>query len=327
MTMDDCFYVMLGLRPENRERLRAAAGTLPVIFEDECSAQEAARAFAAAAAILGEPKADALRAAERLRWIQMSWAGADVYTKAAWLPEKVAVTTATGCYGGTIAEYLVGAVIAMYRHFPRYARQQAKGVWRPQFPGRGIEGKTVLIVGAGDIGTEFARRLRPFGVRLIGVRRTRRPTPPEYDEMRMMEELPSLWGRADIVSCSLPNTSETAGLLDEAALRAMKPDALLLNVGRGTLVDPDVLADVLASGHLYGAVLDVCRPEPLPPEHPLWRMENVLITPHIAGVGLGNVPETEDKIVSLCCENLERFLAGQPLKSRLDFGAGYCRSK
>jgi len=322
--MDECLYVMLDLRPENRERLRAAAGTLPVIFADECSAQEAARAFASAAAIFGEPKADTLDGAEKLRWIQMSWAGADIYTKADRFPENVAVTTATGCYGGTIAEYLVGAVISMYRHFPRYARQQARGVWRPQFPGKGVEGKTVLIVGAGDIGTEFARRLRPFGVRLIGVRRTPRPAPPEYDEMRTMEELPALWGEADIVSCSLPNTKETEGLLDEAALRAMKPDALLLNVGRGTLVDPDVLAGVLASGHLYGAVLDVCQPEPLPPEHPLWRMENVMITPHIAGIGLGNVPETEDKIVSLCCGNLRRFLSGEPLQSRLDFGAGYC---
>ena len=103
----------------------------------------------------------------------------------------------------------------------------------------------------------------------------------------------------------------------------MKGDALLVNVGRGTLVSADVLAEVLSSGHLYGAVLDVCDPEPLPPEHPLWRMENVMLTPHIAGVGFGNVPETTERIVDLCCENLRRFLAGEKPRNLVDLSAGY----
>jgi len=323
--MKPCIYVTLPCREENRRKLREASGNFPVLFADTFETDgERAEAFAAAAAVFGEPRPETLKDAPNLLWIQMSWAGTDLYTKADHFPPNIAVTCATGAYGGTIAEYEIGAILALYRHFPQYARAQTQGAWKPVFPGRGLEGKTVLIVGAGDIGTEFARRLRPFGVReILGVRRTRRETPPEFDATFTMEELPGLWGRADIVSCSLPNTPETVGLLDEKALRAMKGDALLLNVGRGTLVDPDVLARVLASGQLFGAALDVTQPEPLPPEHPLWRMENVMITPHIAGIGFGNVPETEDKIVELCCENLRRFMTGRPLRNLVDFKTGY----
>lgn len=298
--------------------LREAAGNrCRLLFPDQPGALEEA------ACVFGEPTLEEISRMSRLRWIQMSWAGADRYTTAPDFPQDVQVCCATGAYGGAIAEYLFGAILALYRNIPAYVRQMRNGTWQPRFPGRGIEGKTVLILGAGDIGTEFARRLRPFGAKVLGVRRTPRPCPPEYDEMHTLDELPALLPRADIITCSLPGTAETRGLLDEAALRSMKPDALLLNVGRGTLLDPDVLARVLASGHLMGAALDVCEPEPLPQCHPLWGMDNVLLTPHIAGIGFGNIPETTDKIVRLCCRNLRRFLDGEPLESRVDFVTGY----
>lgn len=280
-------------------------------------------AFARATCVFGEPTPQELARMPRVRWVQMSWAGADRYTAAPGFPRNVRVCCATGAYGGVIAEYLFGAILALYRRFPAYVRQMDEGRWEPRFPGRGIEGRTVLILGAGNIGTEFAKRLRPFGAAILGVRRTARERPPEFDEMHTLDELPALLPRADIVSCSLPSTAQTRGLLDEAALRAMKKDALLLNVGRGTLLDPDVLAKVLASGHLLGAALDVCEPEPLPADHPLWTMENVLITPHIAGIGFGNVPETSDKIVRLCCRNLGAFLDGGRMESVVDFATGY----
>ena len=322
--MTPCIYVMAPFDGAQKRRLQAAAGAMPMVFSDQCGAAGRQEAFAAAVAVIGEPQPGDLTDAPGLRWIQMTWAGADLYTRAQRLPDGLQISCATGVYGGTIAEYLFGAVLSMYCHLPRYVRQQAAEVWRPCFPGRGIEGSTVLLVGAGDIGTEFARRLRPFlPRRILGVRRTARETPPEFDEMYTMEDLPQLWGQADLVVCSLPHTRETAGLLDENALRAMKRDALLVNVGRGTLVSADVLAGVLSSGHLYGAVLDVCDPEPLPPEHPLWRMENVMLTPHIAGVGFGNVPETTERIVDLCCENLRRFLDGEKPRNLVDLSAGY----
>ena len=322
--MKPCLYVSEPYRAHHKQWVREAAGALPVVFEEECTEAQRAQAFACAEIVFGEPEPETLRAAKALRWIQISWAGADIYTTAAWFPQDVQLTCATGTYGGTIAEYLFGVILGMYRHLPQYTRQQADGIWKPQFPGMGLEGRTVLIVGAGDIGTEFAKRLRPFEpARILGVRRTRRETPPEFDEMYTMQDLPGLWGQADVVVCSLPNTPKTRGMLDERTLRAMKPDALLVNVGRGTLLDPDVLAEVLRSGHLLGAVLDVVPEEPFPAGHPLWRMDNVILTPHIAGIGFGNVPETEDKIVRLSCENLRRYLHGEPLINRVYFETGY----
>lgn len=316
--MKEAMLIQLPCTETHLTWLKEAAGNeCRLLFPDAPGVLEEATC------VFGEPTLEEISQMPRLRWIQMSWAGADRYTAAPDFPGNVQVCCATGAYGGVIAEYLFGAVIALYRHIPAYVRQMKDGNWRPHFPGRGIEGKTVLILGAGNIGTEFAKRLRPFGVQILGVRRTPRPCPPEYDEMHTLDALPGLLPRADITVCSLPDTLETHGLLDETALRSMKPDALLLNVGRGALLNPDVLAKVLASGHLYGAALDVCEPEPLPADHPLWQMENVLLTPHIAGIGFGNVPETSDKIVRLCCRNLQRFLNGERLESRVDFVSGY----
>ena len=129
--------------------------------------------------------------------------------------------------------------------------------------------------------------------------------------------------RADVVVCALPNTAETRGLLSREVLRSMKGTALLVNVGRGTLLDPDVLNEVLESGHLAGAVLDVTNPEPLPPDHPLWRRKDVLITPHAAGASFGDVPETTEKIVEIACRNLKKFLNGERPDNVVDFATGY----
>ena len=322
--MRNCIYVTYPCTDSQKQRLREAAGEMPILFRTECSEAEQREAFAAAEVILGEPKPETLAAAPRLRWIQMSWAGADLYTRAKYLPEGLRISCATGVYGGTIAEYIIGTVLALYRNLPLYLRQQREGLWKPCFPSRGIEGSTVLIVGAGDIGTELAKRLRPFLPKeILGVRRTARQKPAEFDEMYIMEDLPQLWGRADLVVCSLPNTPLTRGLLDEKALLAMKKDAVLVNVGRGTLVNPDTLCQVMQSGHLSGAILDVTAPEPLPPEHPLWKLDNVILTPHVAGIGFGNMPETAEKIIDLSCENLRRYLRGEPPRNLVDFATGY----
>ena len=322
--MTPCIYVMPPCSPAQKQRLLAAADGREVVFARECTPEQREEAFRRAEFIFGQPKPEDLHRAEKLRMIQMSWAGADLYTKAPAMPEGVQVACASGAYGGVIAEYIIGGILAMYRHLPQYVRQQDRLDWKPVVPSRGIAGKTVLILGAGDIGTALARRLRPFGpAQIVGVRRTRRETPPEFDRMETLEALPELLPQADIVSCSLPDTPQTRNLLDEKALRAMKPDALLINVGRGSLLRTDVLARVLASGHLLGAVLDVCDQEPLPPEHPLWKLDNVLLTPHIAGVGFKDVPETADLLVDLCCGNLRRYLAGEPVQNLVDFQTGY----
>lgn len=320
-------YVTLPVFPEHKAWLREAAGdACEVIFRDECNAEQAAFARANATAVFGEPKLSALAEMPNLRWIQMSWAGTERYTAAPEFPQNIQLTCASGCYGETIAEYLFAVILALYRMIPGYVRNMQSGSWKPDVS-EGIEGKTVLILGAGNIGTEFAKRLRPFGAHIIGVRRTAREMPAEFDEMYTMEALPALWARADIVASALPNTVQTRNLLDEQTLLKLKPDALLVNVGRGTLLDVDILARVMQTGHLRGAALDVCEPEPLPETHPLWQMENVIITPHVAGLGFGGTPETTNKIVRLCCRNLKRYLRGDELESRVNFETGYAHSK
>lgn len=322
--MSESVYVMFRCDEGQKRRLREAAGETPIRFRTDCTEAEQRAAFAEATVILGEPKPERLAEALNLRWIQMTWAGADRYTKAAQLPDGLVISCATGAYGGVIAEYIIGTVLSLYRQLPRYILQQQERLWKPCMPCRSIEGSTVLIVGAGDIGTELAKRLRPFRpAAVLGVRRTQRPRPEEFDEMYTMEDLPRLWGRADLVVCSLPDTPLTRGMVDETALRAMKDDAVLVNVGRGSLLSTDTLARVMQSGHLAGAVLDVTEPEPLPPEHPLWKLDNVILTPHVAGVGFGDVPQTAEKVMDLCCDNLRRYLRGETPRNLVDFSTGY----
>lgn len=321
--MNPCFYSPLPCTEAQRARLRAAAAPLPAVFADECTGAQREEALRNAVFIFGEPDPARLPALPELRVLQLSWAGADRYTNAPAFPQGLTLACATGAYGGLISEYVIGVILAMFRQLPRYVRQQAEALWQPHGAARRLCGATVLILGAGDIGMAVAHRLRPFGARCLGVRRTARETPPDFESVHTQADLPDLLPRADVVVGCLPDTPETRGLLDETALRAMKPGALLVNVGRGTLIDLDALARVLAEGRLLGAALDVTSPEPLPPAHPLWAMDNVLLTPHVAGVGFGSDLDTQDRIVDLCCENLRRFHAGQPLRSVVDLETGY----
>lgn len=159
---------------------------------------------------------------------------------------------------------------------------------------------------------------------VVGVCRERRPLPPDFDEVRTLAEAESVLPLADVVVCCLPDTAATRGYFDRARLLRMKSDAILVNVGRGSLVVSDDLAAVLAEGHLYGAVLDVTDPEPLPKNHPLRRMRNVVLTPHVAGLGF-NTEETERKITAICCDNLRRYQNGWSLRNQVDFRTGYRR--
>ena len=320
-------YVLPDLNDGQRRRIAAAAGDLPVRYRSDLDEAGRREAFAGAEVIVGEPAPERLFGAPRLRWLQLTTAGTDRYTGKA-LPPAMTLTCATGVYGFVIAEYLIGAALAVYRHIPAYARQQEKGLWQPCQPSRCLFGASALVLGTGDLGATFARRLRAFGPReILGVRRTSAAPLPDFDEVHTAEDLPQLWGRADLVVGCLPATAATRHLVGEEALRAMRPDALLLNVGRGSLVDTDALVRVLAERPGMGAVLDVTDPEPLPPEHPLWKLDNVLITPHVAGIGFGAVPETTERIVDLVCANLRRYRSGEPLQSVVDTAAGYRRSQ
>lgn len=274
--------------------------------------------------IIGEPdEADIIKATQ-LKWLQLTWAGADKYTRMKHLPEPLTITNASGAFGTIISEYVIGAIIALYRSFPDYYRNQQQHLWMESDSSDTIYGKTVLILGTGDIGMRLAHRLKAFGTHIIGLRRNPKASAiPDFDEIHGLSQLDDMLKKADIVVGCLPNTSETSGLLDEQRLRLMKKDALLINVGRGSLIKNDALVQVLKASHLKGVALDVSEIEPLPEDSPLWDMPNVFITPHIAGPSFGGNSDVENTIWNICMQNLERFLNGETLEHVVDLKQGY----
>lgn len=276
--------------------------------------------------IIGEPTVEEIKEAPNLKWIQMTWAGTEFYTKDENFPKDVVLTNMSGAFGETISEYVIGVILSLYRNFPAYYRNQSEKIWRDVGSEKTLFGKKVLILGAGDIGTCIARRLRPFGCRNIGVRRTVREYESCFDEMYTLSEAEECLKEADIVVGCLPDTKETTGFLNRERLLKMKQDALLVNVGRGSLIVTKDLVEVLEMGHLYGVALDVVKPEPLPKKSKLWDMENVIITPHISGIGFGHDVRTEDKIYDIISENIRRYIGGDELLNVVDFAHGYRKS-
>lgn len=274
--------------------------------------------------IFGEPTLSEILQCKRLRWIQSSFAGADRYTMAEDFPkERVVLTNARGCFGTVIAEYIVAVILSLCRNLKMYAYQQQERIWKPLGQEMLLYGKEILILGAGDVGTGAAKRLKAFGTTITGMRRTDRNYPDCFDAMITEKELEETLPKADIVVGCLPGTKETKGLLNRQRLYQMKKGALFVNVGRGSLVDLETLTELLREGWIRGAALDVTDPEPLPADHPLWKMEQVILTPHIAGVSFGYSKDTEHRILHICCQNLERYLARKELLNQVNFTTGY----
>lgn len=289
-----------------------------------CNKEKLKDNIADANIIIGQPMVDEIKSAPNLEWLQLGIAGADRYVNNPEFPKNILLTNVTGAFGLSISEYLLTMVLSLYKKMPAYQEQQKEGIWKDKGKEKTLFGKTVLIVGTGDIGNSFAKLLSIFGTKTIGVRRTEREILPYYDEIYTIKDLDKLLPEADVVALCLPSTKETKGLFNKERLLRMKKDAVLLNVGRGDTVVLSDLTEVLAEGHLYGAGLDVFEIEPLPSEYPLWNMENVIITPHISGGSFNHLDETYDKIVEICIDNLKRYEAGKPLKNKIDFATGYC---
>lgn len=275
--------------------------------------------------IIGNVSTAMLKEAECLQWIQLNSAGADNYCRPGLLKEGAILTNATGAYGLAISEYMVGMSFMLQNKFYQYYRNQTEHQWKDMGNVTSIYGSTALVIGLGDIGGEYAARMKALGSYTIGVKRTPGEKPEYLDELYTTDRLDELLPRADFVSLSLPNTPNTVRLMDERRLRLMKPTAFLLNVGRGSAIDTDALCRVLKEGHLGGCGVDVTDPEPLPADHPLWDAPRMVITPHIAG--FYHLPETFERIVRIAGRNLEKFLAGQKdqMENQVDFETGYRR--
>ena len=261
---------------------------------------------------------DLTRAAPNLRWLQASMAGAgEVAKKAGLLETDVVVTTASGVYSGPLAEFVVMAMLQHAKNLDRLRRDKAEKAWHQAYNDT-LENKTLCVVGMGNIGRAIAERVRPFGTRILGVKRTVREDDParsHADELHCTERLRDALAEADYVVVTLPGTPETRHLVDADTIAAMKPGTYFANVGRGSVVDEGALVEALQSGHLSGAALDVFEVEPLPQESPLWELENVIVSPHATDMVPALINERQ---TDLFCDNLRRYLEGEPLVNVLD---------
>jgi phosphoglycerate dehydrogenase-like enzyme len=247
---------------------------------------------------------------ERLRWIQLTTAGYDGISFHG-VPPGVAVTNAGHSHAPMVAEHAVMLLCALVRRLPAFAGAQARHVFDRTIPHplATLEDSTVAILGYGGIGRETARRVKSFGATVLAVARTARDD-AFADAVHPASALHEVLAQADSLVVTAALTPETKGMIDAAALAALKPGAVLVNIARGPIVDTMALVEALQSGRLAGTGLDVTDPEPPPVDHPLWTCPNLIVTPHVSGLGSAGVRR---RIGALVRENVERFLAGQGL--------------
>jgi len=261
----------------------------------------------------------------KLQWIHCPAAGVSQL----WVPglaeSAVTVTNAGTVHAVPVAEHTIALVLALARRLPDSFHYQAERRWGQveSWEGRHlpaeINGKTLGLIGLGCIGREVAARGKALGMRVAAVKRDPSQGAEFADRVYSPPQLPALLAEADYLVLAAPDTPETRHRIGEAELRCLKPTAFLINISRGSLVDTEALTRALESGALAGAALDVTEPEPLPPEHRLWKLKNVLITPHLAG----STDRFWQRQADLLTENLRRYLAGEPLLNLVDKKKGY----
>ena len=270
--------------------------------------------------VFGELSEDMFSRADELRWVQVTGAGVDSRLFREFVDSDVVFTSAKGIVGVHLAEHAMALLLGLTRGIATAVRKPS---WDQRAPIREaaweLVGLTMGIVGLGGTGRDLADRANGFGMRIVAVDPEDVDVPSCVEACWKMDRFYDLLEQSDVVAICAPLTAETEGMFDREAFARMRSRALLINVTRGRIVNEEALMEALREGVIGGAGLDVTPQEPLPEDHPLWRMENVIITPHAAG----GSPNRQDRIVELFCENLRRLLAGQPLLSVIDKRKGY----
>lgn len=258
-----------------------------------------------------------------LRWLQTPAAGVEkLCVPGTFATEDVVLTNCSGVFGIDISEYMIGAILVLMRHLKGYIKQQDERTWNALGVGRSIYGSTAAVIGCGNIGQNIAKRLKALGaacVRGIDMRDSA-PT-PDFDEMYAPADFARALEGVDIVTASLPNTPATKGLVSAEMIAAMNEKTVFVNAGRGATVDQAALTQALQEKRICGAVLDVFEVEPLPEDSPLWSLDNVVVTPHIAG--WDDDPVNILMMFELIRDNLERYTQGRELTHVVDRSRGF----
>jgi len=321
------------VEPERLVRIAAAAGPMAVV--NAASEADALAHMPDADAFFGKMTPPLLAAARRLRWVQAPTASLEHYLFPELTTHPCVLTNMRGLFSDVIADQVMGYVLCFARNLHAYVLQQAQGRWAPvggesaRVPfatGPGVVNAidrahlhladcTLGVVGLGAIGSEIARRALAFGMRVLAVDPVRTEAPPSVEALWRSERLPELLGESDFVVIAAPHTPETERLFRRPQFQQMKRSAYLINIGRGAIVDLADLTAALEAGELAGAALDVFETEPLPADHPLWRMgERVILTPHVAGYS----PRIAERHLAVLLDNVGRFVRGEVLVNVVD---------
>lgn len=320
------------VEPERLEKIERAAAPMQVV---NCSDEEqAAKEIADADAFFGKMTPQILAPARKLRWVQSPTASLEHYLFPELIEHPLQLTNMRGLFPDNIADQVFGYMLCFARNLHRYIRQQERAEWRPyggekkgqQFRSgpavttpvdlahTTLADSTMGIVGLGSIGAEIARRGVCFNMRVIAVDALRRDAPAGVREVWPPDRLNTLLEQSDYVVIAAPHTPQTERLFRKPLFARMKSSAVLINIGRGAIVDLDDLTEALRSGAIAGAALDVFEIEPLPADHPLWGFENAILTPHVAG----HSPRIAERHLHVILENAGRFVRGEPLKNVVD---------
>ncbi|MCQ2438127.1 MAG: D-2-hydroxyacid dehydrogenase, partial [Clostridia bacterium] len=294
-----------------------SAGHEPVVYGTDMPTIDELRDCIA---FIGHCPAELTREMKNLQWLQIPCDGAEAYCPDVYANPDVVLTNTSGAFGISISEFMLTGLLMMLRNLPTYMKNAAERKWQYVPPCRSIWGSTIAVIGMGDIGSNFARRVKALGATVRGVRRTPRPT-ENFDAVYGPDQIIEAVTGADAVVLSLPNTKETKQLISREVIAAMRPDAILVNCGRGITVDQTALIEALQNKRIGGAVLDVYEVEPLPTDSPLWELDNVILTPHVSGLDADYI--NAGRIYEICRDNLAAYLKGEPLTNVVDRERGY----
>ena len=299
-----------------RDKMAIVIGQRPELFAASAPVADAILVWSASRDLL----ATVFAMAPRVRWVHSRAAGLDTLLFPALVDSPAPLTNSSGVYSRSLGEFVAASVLFFAKDFHRMQRNQMAGRWE-QFDVEEVHGKTLGIVGYGDIGRAAAKFAKALGMRVIALRRHPEKSDGDslVDETLGLERLLDLMGRSDYVVAAAPLTSETRGLVSAAAIAAMKPTGVFINVGRGAVVDELALIDALRQKRIRGAALDVFDQEPLPAGHPLYALDNLLLSPHCAD----HTQTWIDDAMQFFTENLERFVRGEPLKNVVEKRLGY----
>ncbi len=306
-------------------RIVAAASASPrgpAVTQDLPSPAQATllKEMADADAFIGSPSRDVIRAGKKLKWVQITSAGVDPYRYPELLESDIVMTNYRGVASPGIADHAMGMLLLLTRKLDFFLEAKSHAAWKQQrFNLLELEGKTALIVGMGNIGSTVARRANGFGMKVIGVDPKDLPANPFVEQMVYPDRLDQVLPKADVIFVCAPHTPESEGMLGPRQFDLMKPGTYFIAVSRGPLYNTEALMRALDSKKLAGAGLDVTNPEPLPPDHPLWKFPNVVITPHIATQSDGEIPRQ----IEVLKDNIARFARGEPLRNVVDKRKGY----